>query len=76
MHPCLWFYTQVGLALFRGTPPSAVDDRCGVLYTVSPKEREMQLRRRQREREEDKKDGLVTIVVVGQSPSSESKAQE
>jgi len=76
MNPCLWFYTQVGLALLRGTPPSAVDGRCGVLYTVTPEEHEMQLRRRQNERKADEDDGLVAIVVVPPKESSDSSSDK
>ena len=71
MNPCLWFHLQVGLALLRGTPPSAVDGRCGVLYTITPKEREMQLRRRREERAADEEDGLVGVIVIPSKQQTE-----
>ena len=70
-NPCLWCGEQYALALCRGTPPSAVDGRCGVLYTTTPEERERQLRRRQQERAQSEQDGLVGIVVV---PSTDPAA--
>lgn len=67
-NPCLWCGEQYALALCRGTPPSAVDGRCGVLYTTTPEEREMQLRRRKQERAASEQEGLVGIVVVPPNP--------
>jgi len=67
---CLWNHRMWGLALCRATPPSSVDGRSGVLYTLKPEEKERLVHRRKMIEEEQEKKGELFIGVMPDDPET------
>ena len=59
-----------GLALCRATPPSSINGRSGVLYTLKPEEQERLVQRRRMIQEEQSKKGELFIGDIPDDPKT------